>query len=213
MSARDTREGVTFVQGRSFRPTLVAIGQLHVIDSEQMQDGGVKIVDVQTILDGMQTDFVRATDDSPTFHTAACHPHGKSVGIVVATVPFFAHWRPTKFAAPNDERFVEQSALLEIAEQNRLQSIEPQAALLLFLAVAGIATPGQNRPNFRFKESYLFGFARNRAVTAKCRPRQPDETEENDLTERGMSRHRQSQNKGRELQDENRAARRLETPH
>ena len=47
---------------------------------------------------------------------AAGHPHGESVGIVIATVPFFAHRRPTKFAAPNDQRFVQQSALLEVVE-------------------------------------------------------------------------------------------------
>ena len=45
---------------------------------------------------------------------AAGHPDEESVGIVVAAVAFFRDRHPAELAAPDDERRVEQPALLEI---------------------------------------------------------------------------------------------------
>ena len=56
----------------------------------------------------------------PALDAAAGQPHGEAVEVVVAADEFaarFAHRRAAELAAPDDERVVEQPALLEVGEQ------------------------------------------------------------------------------------------------
>ena len=56
------------------------------------------------------------------FYPAASHPDCKALGMVVAPVIFLGQLalainRPPKLAAPDDQRFVQQAALLEVLDQ------------------------------------------------------------------------------------------------
>jgi hypothetical protein len=58
-SAHDLGVGLAFVECRPLGSPLVAIGQLHIVQSEQPQDRGMQVVDVQPVADGVQADLVR----------------------------------------------------------------------------------------------------------------------------------------------------------
>src|SRR4029078_12489403 len=54
----------------------VAIGQLGVIDAEQMEDGGVKVVDVDRLLDRLETEIVGRAVNLFRFSAPAPQPTG-----------------------------------------------------------------------------------------------------------------------------------------
>src|ERR1043165_1315218 len=95
---------LAFIDRRPLRPPFVEVGQLGVIQTQQMQDCGVDVVDVHLVLDRPQTPFVCFTDDLPALHAAAGKPHREAPRIVVAPIAFFRHGRTSKFTAPDHQR-------------------------------------------------------------------------------------------------------------
>ncbi len=72
--------------------------------------------DVVPIFDGVEADLVgRAVDDAP-LDAAAGQPGAEALRVVVAAVGLGAG-RAAELGAPDDDRLVEQPALLEVLEQ------------------------------------------------------------------------------------------------
>src|SRR5207253_6212894 len=69
------------------------------------------------------TKFIGLAVGDPRFYAAAPHPHRERMRVMVAPNKVlifravFVHWRAAKFAAPNDQRLVQQTALLQILKQ------------------------------------------------------------------------------------------------
>ena len=102
----------------------VAVRQLFVVEPHQVQNGRVQVVYVDTILDRGQPELVGVAIAHTRFDTASRHPDRKSIVIVIAPQLAFRRGRPSKLATPNDERFVEKSALFEIGDQSGNGSID-----------------------------------------------------------------------------------------
>ena len=101
---------------------LEAVGQFGVIETEQVEDGGLKVMDVDAVLDWVEPEFVGFAEGDAGADPAAGKPHGVSINVMVAAhivaadVPDFAHRRATELAAPDDERVIEQAAPFQIAD-------------------------------------------------------------------------------------------------
>src|SRR5262245_15723281 len=106
-----------------------------------MQDGRVKVVYGHTIGDRVQTELVGRTDNVTASNPSPCHPHGKSIRIVVSTLPALRHWGSPEFASPNDERAVQESTLLEIAQQSGDRLIHVPAHLLVIAVDVIVGIP------------------------------------------------------------------------
>ena len=65
-----------------------AEGELLVVETEQPHDRRVQIVDVNFVLGGGKTELVGRTMNVAALHSAARHPHGEAVMIVIAPVDF-----------------------------------------------------------------------------------------------------------------------------
>ena len=78
----------------------------------------------------------------PALHAAAGEPHRERVDVMVAAggVAVLAHRRATEFAAPDDERVVEQAAGFQIVDERGLALIH-FAANLLEIALEILAGP------------------------------------------------------------------------
>ena len=85
-----------------------------VIEPKQMEDGRMDVVDMRLLLGCTQANGVRAADDLSALGPAPREPHAESMRIVVAAIAAFAHGHAAKFAAPDDERAVEQAARFEV---------------------------------------------------------------------------------------------------
>ena len=78
----------------------------------------MEIVHTNAIHDCPMTNFVGLPIGGATLDASTREPIGKRVGIVIATWLgcFLCDRKATKFPAPDDQRFVEQSPLLQIGQ-------------------------------------------------------------------------------------------------
>src|SRR5262249_6463894 len=95
----------------------VTIGQLRVIDAEQVKDRRVQIVYVDRFLDGLEPEVVGRAVDRAALDAAAREPHREAERVVVAAVLDAAgagadlhDWRPPELGPAHHQRVLEQSA-------------------------------------------------------------------------------------------------------
>ncbi len=90
-----------------------------MVDSQEVEEGGVEIADVDDVLHRVVAEFVGLTIAEAGFDAASGHPHGESFDVVVTTGSAFPlkHGRAAKFAAPDDEGVFEKAALFEVGEE------------------------------------------------------------------------------------------------
>ena len=101
--------------GQALVESAVVVGQLFVVEAHEVEDGGVEVADVVSVDDGLVAKFVGLTVVRSGVDAAASHPIGEALGVVVAaTVAALIDWLPPEFASPDDEGFLEQTALLEV---------------------------------------------------------------------------------------------------
>src|SRR4029079_9923917 len=117
--------------------SLVAEGEALVVHAHRLQQGGVEVVDVHGVTGDVVSKVIRFAIDHAFLNAAAGHPDGEAAGVMVASEiagrdVALAVGGTSEFAAPNDERFVEQPALFEIGD-------ESGSALIGFLALLGKA--------------------------------------------------------------------------
>ena len=73
------------------------------------------------ILRDEKSEVVDFTDGLAGLDAATCKPHWEVLDMVIATREFLdlSHGSPAEFAAPDDERVIQQSALLEVSNERR----------------------------------------------------------------------------------------------
>src|SRR5436190_12668762 len=95
------------------------------------------------MLGGIEAEFVACAQREPRLHTAASQPHREGIRMMIAAVvAALDHWRAAKFAAPDDQRLIEQTALLEVFEQRRARLIRIKAILLEIFDQVAVLVPG-----------------------------------------------------------------------
>src|ERR1051325_7765437 len=97
-----------------------------MIETKQLQQPCMKIVDMNGILNRLETKFIGCAMDISAEHAATREPHAEAVMIMMASVNFsgvcarsreFDGWSTAEFAAPNHQSIFEHSALFEIRKQ------------------------------------------------------------------------------------------------
>ena len=88
----------------------VAVGELFVIETHEVENGGVEVVDVDFVFDGCEAEFVGGAVGHAAFDTATGQPDGEAVVVVVATIGTFGDGSPAEFTAPEDESVFKESA-------------------------------------------------------------------------------------------------------
>src|SRR6184192_1541723 len=86
---------------------LEAVGETLVVEAEEVEDGGLEVVDVVLFLDGGEAELIGLADDAVS-DAAAGDVHGEGVDVMVAADgdADLAHRRAAELAAPDDERVV-----------------------------------------------------------------------------------------------------------
>ena len=104
-------------------PAVMLVGEMFVVHSEEMEQGGVEVVDMDLAIDGTVAELVGRPVSGAAVHASAGHPHGVAVVVVLSTgglagtIVLLGVGRAAEFASPEDERVFEQTAGLEIGEQ------------------------------------------------------------------------------------------------
>src|SRR4051794_24700708 len=92
---------------------LKAVGELLVVEAQQMEDGGLQIVDVDFVAGDGKAELVGFAVNQAVLHAAASEKDGEAIGIMVAAKNFaggsaaFAEGCASKFAAPHDKGVIE----------------------------------------------------------------------------------------------------------
>ena len=86
-----------------------------MIKAKQMQQRRMEIMNTDAVLDCPKAEFVgRPVGHSPLDATPS-HPHRETIVVMVPSISAFRDRRPTEFAAPDHQCFVEQSTPLQVA--------------------------------------------------------------------------------------------------
>lgn len=116
---------------------LGAEGEAFVVDAHLMENGGVKVVDVDGVFDGVVTEFISRSVGQARFHAAPGEPHSEGVRVMVAAPCFprnLSHGSASEFSSPYDEGVFQQAPLFEVGQQCRSGLVGGEA-LALVLAV------------------------------------------------------------------------------
>ena len=105
------------IDRRPFVPSVVQIRQPLVIHADEMEDGRVNVVNVRPIFNCAQPDLIGLANDGAGFDGAAGHPNSEALRIVIAAFAFFIEGSAAKFAGPDHQRAVQQTAGFKVGQQ------------------------------------------------------------------------------------------------
>src|SRR5688500_11094281 len=94
----------------------VAVGELLVVEAQQMEDRGMQVVDAGRVFLGLEAELVGRAIDGAATDAAAGQPDAEAVVVVVAAKLALAiaaqldRGRAAELAAPNDQRVLEHAA-------------------------------------------------------------------------------------------------------
>ena len=107
--------------GELFEAAGVEEGEAIVVQAEQVKHGDVEIADGMNLRNGGGAGFISGANGAAGVDAAAGEPKGHGLGIMIAAVSDAAADAvvrgSSEFSAPNDKRFVQQSALAQIADE------------------------------------------------------------------------------------------------
>ena len=93
-----------------------------MIEAEQVQDGGVQVVDGGDVLDGLVAELVGGAVAEAALDAGAGQPDGEAVRVVVAAAGALLERRhAAELGDPDDERVVEQAAAVSGRDQSAAQ--------------------------------------------------------------------------------------------
>ena len=116
-SADDLVDDVSSDVGQSEVATGIAVGELLVVETQEVEDGGVEVVDSNPTFDGLEAELVGGSVDESSFHATAGHPHREAERVMVAAVAVLGDGCPAELAAPDHQGVVEQPSTLQVGQE------------------------------------------------------------------------------------------------
>ena len=103
---QEPSKNLALVDGRTFRTALVSINEPRVINAQSIKDRGVDVVDMESVFNSVKAEIVGFSNDDTRSHSSTGHPHGESVRIMVAAIPFLRHGRAAELTPPDNQRLL-----------------------------------------------------------------------------------------------------------
>ena len=130
--------------GQAVIEALVEVGQSRVVQAHQVENRGVEVGDMATVVDGIETELVGRSNGLAALDPRTGQPHCETVGIVIAAglVDSFAGRSPAELAAPDDQCLIPQSRSFQVGEQRGDRLIRLAGMGRVVLDAVGMAVPG-----------------------------------------------------------------------
>src|SRR6516165_7798822 len=108
--------------GQPMVATLEQVRQLLVVETKQLENGGMNVVDVNTSLDSAEAVVVGGADHPSPFDATTGQPGGEAIGVMVATgwlvrVASVGDGCPSKLPSPDDQRVLEHPTRFQVLDQ------------------------------------------------------------------------------------------------
>ena len=81
----------------------VAVGEAFVVQAEEMEYGGVEVVNADGVFDGVVAKVIGGPVHRARLHAAAGEPEGETLGVMTSAVLVLHFWCATKLSAPDDQ--------------------------------------------------------------------------------------------------------------
>src|SRR5258708_4581821 len=128
--------------GRTLKASVVEVRHALVIQSQKVQNRGVDVMHVTRPVHRAQSDGIGSPDGLAALDAAPGHPHAEAPGIMIASLAFFVEGSASKLAAPYDQRVLQHSAGLQVAEQAGNGLVGNLAHLRVIAVEIGMCVPG-----------------------------------------------------------------------
>lgn len=89
-----------------------------VVESQQMQDRGMQVVQMNFVLHRVIAVFVGGAVAKPSLYASAGEEHRVALRVMVSAVAALGGRRASKFATPDNERVLKQSAAFQVVQQS-----------------------------------------------------------------------------------------------
>src|ERR1700683_2528665 len=122
-----------------------AVRQSLVVDPEQVQDRGVQIVHRADAVLGVNAELVGRAMHRAPLDAAPREPDAESFRMMIAAIAPCGVRRAAELAGPEDERLVEQAALLEVLDETGDRLIGVAGVLLMPRFQVAVLVPGAVR--------------------------------------------------------------------
>jgi hypothetical protein len=113
--------------GESEIAALIGVRKLLVIQPKQVQDRGVKIVDMHRIFDHVETEFIRLAIHESLFDPPTSEPDREGVFVVIPSgtllIATLEDRRSSKFGPENNQRLIEKTTGLQIFDEGGNRAI------------------------------------------------------------------------------------------
>ena len=119
-------------------------GQFFVVDSHQVQQRRVEIVDVHFLLGGVPAEVVGGSVNESRADTSPSEAEGVAVRMMLAPVGALAGGASAEFTAPNDQRIVKQSARLEVRQKRANRFVGCSSIFTVALFEFAVLVPVQS---------------------------------------------------------------------
>jgi hypothetical protein len=114
------------------QPLLESLGferKLQRVETEKMQDRGMQVVHVHSILRDVESQLIALAVRNARLHAPAGEPHRERIRVMISTIAAAAlhHRRSTELTTPNNKRFIQQTALLQVLDECRTRLVSRSA--------------------------------------------------------------------------------------
>lgn len=113
-----------------------------MIQSQLVQDRRVEIMDVDPVVDGLETEVVRFSVGHAPLDASARHPHRETIMVMVPAVAVFGCRCSSEFTAPDDQSFLQHPSPLQILEQCCDGLVDVLTQVLHLIIVVVVSIPG-----------------------------------------------------------------------
>ena len=101
-SREESLNDFTMHIGETEVAALESVGELRVIEAEQMKDCRVQVVNMDGVASDVESKIIGRPMRIAALHAAASHPHAEAAIVVIPTIiAALYHWRATEFTAPD----------------------------------------------------------------------------------------------------------------
>ena len=151
MSGDDVVHDVAVDVGQTKIAARVAIGQLFVIEAEEVKNRGMEIVHMHRVFRDVHAEFVRTAVDISALQPAAREERAKGGMVMIAPARFsfffiflaiFGVRSAPEFAADNDKSVLEQAAGFQVRDERGGSQVAINAQFFVLPIMVRVRVPG-----------------------------------------------------------------------
>jgi len=101
--------------GEATFDSIVIEAQAFVIEAQNVENGGVEIVNAGHSFHSFMAEFIRRSVTERGFYAGSGQPGGEAIGVVIPSAgTFLEGWHPAKFGTENDKGVFEEAPGFEV---------------------------------------------------------------------------------------------------